>query len=81
MSLAKDRERAWVLMSGQSRILTLCLSPLQVLRGFLDLFVAEQAPQERLTSAIKFIIIPMVQVRAPRSRQSDLRMHERRLKA
>lgn len=37
-----------------------------MLRGFLDLFVKEQAPQERLTSAIKFIIIPMVQVRASR---------------
>ena len=34
----------------------------QVLRHFLDLFVAPGVPQEQLTAAIKYIIIPIIQV-------------------
>ncbi len=34
----------------------------QVLRHFLDLFVAPNVPQEQLTAAIKYIIIPIIQV-------------------
>jgi len=33
-----------------------------VLRHFLDLFVAPGVPQEQLTAAIKYIIIPIIQV-------------------
>ena len=33
-----------------------------MLRHFLDLFVASGVPQEQLTAAIKYIIIPIIQV-------------------
>ena len=43
---------------------------LQVLRHFLDLFVRRAAPQEQLTAAIKYIIIPLVQ-RAHEKKEAD----------
>ena len=43
---------------------------LQVLRHFLDLFVKRAAPQEQLTAAIKYIIIPLVQ-RAHENKEAD----------
>jgi hypothetical protein len=42
----------------------------QVLRHFLDLFVKRAAPQEQLTAAIKYIIIPLVQ-RAHEKKEAD----------
>ena len=51
--------KPWTLTgTGRDSVMRLA----QVLRYFLDLFMDEATPQERLTCAIKFIIIPMVQV-------------------
>ena len=48
----------------------------QVLRHFLELFVAPGVPQEQLTAAIKYIIIPIIQVTIKFDRISH--MHDTR---